>query len=284
MTPLTELNLETAVPANLAEWLGGYFDGGAHDVGAHALVLFPQADITFGQGAPRSPLAGDDDTGPGLEIRVVRLNVTRGLVNGQWPCDTVLYTGKLAEDRVLFQFQVRAKRGGARQSALLAAQASQLLHAILNSPATRWAVAQPGITHLSARLPEEVPQTDFALRLVHCTARLTYAIRLGTVGANPVLVDGAGQTYRLRVVDDAGAPQLELVTEAAAPSEVVTLVDAQGNSYALTAQAEGPQLELTATAAPGAQQATLTDAAGNQYRVRLVNESGAPQLELTATT
>jgi len=280
MTPLTELNLETAVPANLAEWLGSYFDGSGHAVGANPVVLFPRADLAFGQGAPRRPLAdGDDgtaDAGTGLEIRVVRLNVIRGGGGGQWPCDTILFSGRYVEDVVLFQFQIRAKRGGAGESELLAAQAADLVHAITNNPACRWVLAQHGITHLRSKPAEVVPSTDYALRLVYVTASLSYAVQFGLSVDNPVLTDAYDNRYRLGIADG----QLTLSTTGAVAGTVV-LTDAGGNNYELSIVGT-PQIAPVTTAAPGAEYLSLKDATGTTYRVRIITVAGVPILTAEA--
>ncbi len=204
MTELNELNLETAVPANLDEWLRGFFDGARHHVGGRPNVLFPRADISFGQGKPATPLAGNDDSAPGVEIRCVTLNVVK---HGASQCayDAPTWSGKLAEDVVLFQFQVRAKQSGTGESQLRTAQVSQLLHAVLNNPLAREPIARAGITHLQARKPEILPQTDYALRLVYCTARLSYPIYTNSLpddGSVLTLTDENGN----QITDENGNP------------------------------------------------------------------------------
>src|SRR5262245_185640 len=61
MTPITELTLETAPKALWKEFLAAHFDGGPHDVGAHAGVVFPKANLTFGQSRSKQSLSANDN-------------------------------------------------------------------------------------------------------------------------------------------------------------------------------------------------------------------------------
>ena len=120
MTPLTELTLETAPKALWREFLGGYFDGGPHDVGAHPGVFFPRATLAFGQGPVEQPLTAEDRGGGALasaEIRVVCLPRRETVTANSNVLDGL---GLLATDYVTFQFQIRAQRPRGPDAQLLA--------------------------------------------------------------------------------------------------------------------------------------------------------------------
>ena len=141
MIPLTELTLETAPKALWREFLGGYFDGGPHDVGAHPGVFFPRATLAFGQGPVEQPLTAEDRGGGALasaEIRVVCLPRRETVTANSNVLDGL---GLLATDYVTFQFQIRAQRPRGPDAQLLADTVAQLLKALLTNPATRYALA-----------------------------------------------------------------------------------------------------------------------------------------------
>lgn len=278
MTEVNEINVETAVPANLAEWLLGYFDGGRHHLGGRANVLFPAADVAFGQGRPRQPLSAAAE-GPGLEIRCVTLNAGNAPAK-QWAYDARDWSGKLAEDALLLQFQVRARLGSAPESQLLTAQAAQLLHALLNNATAKEPLIRAGVAQLQAWKPEVVPSTDYALRLVHCRARLIYAIWLLHPDETPVLHDADGNRYTLRVVTSAeGVPQLEL-SAPITPADNLVLVDETGAAFRVNVatDAGAAQMDLAPTDAPGQQSLTLRAPDGHPYVIRVTRAAGVPQL------
>lgn len=180
MTPLTELTLETAPKALWREFLGGYFDGGPHDVGAHPGVFFPRATLAFGQGPVEQPLTAEDRGGGALasaEIRVVCLPRRETVTANSNVLDGL---GLLATDYVTFQFQIRAQRPRGPDAQLLADTVAQLLKALLTNPATRYALAAAGITHLEPLKPLAVTSGEWAVRLLSCPAQLQYPIRFGT--------------------------------------------------------------------------------------------------------
>src|SRR5688572_18965351 len=67
MIPITELTLESAPKALFREFLAAYFDGAAHDVGAHPSLTFPRTNLAFGQSAPAQPLNAADNPSQALQ-------------------------------------------------------------------------------------------------------------------------------------------------------------------------------------------------------------------------
>lgn len=191
---VTELTTESGTFKLLNEWLAQWFDGHAHPVGVNAPVIFPKANLAFNQGAPVQPLhqpGSDTDA----EIRVVMHSRTENAAAN----DTILYQGKLVTDYVVFNIWISAKRPGIGQSELLAQTIAERLKAILSNPDCRYDLAVKGISHLQLQgPPTPVPSTDYAKRLVSCTAQLTYAVQysadaLITVD-DPNLIAGATHT------------------------------------------------------------------------------------------
>jgi len=164
----------------LNEWLRSWFDGGLHVVGNNPPMLFPKANLAYGQGPAVQPLhtfVGDADA----EIRTVVLP----RMEVQESNDTVLYSGKLVTSYVLFNFWVSAKEPGAGRSELIAQRIGQCLKAVLTNPASRYALAEKGITHLQAHAPQWLQNTDYAKRLVSCGATIQYPVLFGDVVVDP---------------------------------------------------------------------------------------------------
>jgi hypothetical protein len=189
MIPITELTLETAPPALWREWLAAYFNGAAHDVGGHVGVLFPRADLAFGQGEPAQPL--DHAANPGkpvqasAEIRVICLPRTSART---WNSAATEGEHLLATDTVMFQFQVRASQARRANGQYLAANIAQLLYALLGNPDTRLPLARNGITHLQPNKPMVIESKEWAFRLLNCPAQLQFPIRLGGAPASAAIV------------------------------------------------------------------------------------------------
>ncbi len=179
MIPITELTLETAPPAIWREFLASYFDGATHDVGPHVGIVFPKANIAFGQSAPVQPL--DRAANPqqavqtSAEIRVLCLPRSSAQT---WNSEATVGEHLLATDSVMFQFQIRASKSRSVDGQYLAGRISELLHALLANPVTRFPLARNGITHLLPNKPQVIESTDYALRLLNATARLQYSVLL----------------------------------------------------------------------------------------------------------
>lgn len=174
---ITELSTETAVFTILNEWLRLWFDGNAHSVGNNPPVVFPLVNIAFGQSPAQQPLHKTHDA----EIRCVvfpRSELSEDL-------DTVLFSGKLATDFVLFNFWVSAKAPGTGQSEVLAKNIGELLKAILSNPDARYPLAEKGIVNMQAKSPEWLRSSDYAKRLIAVIAQLQYPILYGPQTVTP---------------------------------------------------------------------------------------------------
>lgn len=196
MTPITQLTVESAPKALWREFLESYFDGAAHDVGAHAAVVFPKAGIAFGQSPARQPLdAADNPAQPvqtSAEIRVLCLPRSSAAT---WNSSADAPEHQLATDAVTFQFQVRVVKPRPQDAEALADRLSELLHALLIHPDTRYPLARHGITHLQPNKPVTIESGDWHLRLVHCAAQLQYPVLLsGTTPAAAVVTTLAWQS------------------------------------------------------------------------------------------
>lgn len=192
---VTELTVESAPLLLLHEWLSYYFDGNAHPVGSNPanLSTFPKVRVRFGlnQPPPSQPLAEDKEAVDQVDAWLLVVLLPRA--SQTHDSDTVLASGKLATDHVLFNFWIFAKQAGVGQSEYLAQTIAQLLRALLANPEERYPLAEKGVTHLQPQLPQWLTNTDYARRLVPCAAQLQYAIEFGGTPPLPP-VDGEVST------------------------------------------------------------------------------------------
>lgn len=171
---ITELTTESAPFAILNEWLRLWFDGHPHAVGNQAPVLFPKANIAFGQSPAVQPLY-DFQAGVDAEIRCVifpRSELADDL-------DTILFSGKLATANVLLHFWIAAQHPGTGQSEHAAQTIAQLLKAICTNPDAKYPLAQKGILSLQPKPVEWLRSTDYAKRLLAVVGQLQYPILFG---------------------------------------------------------------------------------------------------------
>ena len=163
---LTQLTVASGVPTLLDEWLGLWFDGGTHQLGAEPACLWPAVTRRFGQSqVAAQPLNSV------VEMRMV----ISPRAEARAVVDTALYQGRLITDYVMFNFWIRAKTPG--QAQLAAQTVAQLLHGLLTHPSTRAALAEKGIAHLQPQGPASVmPSVDYAERLLICAAQLQYPV------------------------------------------------------------------------------------------------------------
>jgi hypothetical protein len=172
---LSELGTESDLIDLVNEWLALWFDGRRHAVGTNDPVLFPKVARKFGQSAASQPMRDASSTNDEVEIRLVvlpRMEVKNSN-------DSVLATGKLVTQYVLFNFWVKASKPGENQSSELAQRTAQLLKAILDNPDSNYALAEKGIRHLHGNMPQSPTSDKWAERLVTCSAQLVYAIKFG---------------------------------------------------------------------------------------------------------
>jgi len=162
---ITELTIESATKALLAEWLGDWFDGEEHDIFTGVTTAtFPEADVSFDQ----SPIASQDIEG--TEIRVI--------VDAGAHKPYLSETGMEVESYVSIDFWVRSRQTntGAGNSNYLADRVSQLLFALLQNPLSRTDLAQKGIMNMRPQKPKTFQDANYALRLVRCKAQLQYSV------------------------------------------------------------------------------------------------------------
>lgn len=156
------------------EWLSLYFDGGAHVVQGVS-TTFPdarygadaahqrQSAIVFEDMPAAQPLK---EAGDGFEIRLVpQTRLERpGRKHGT----------HLVNALMSLHFWVSAKKPGDGESIKLAREVADKLHALLADPACRLVLAEKGITHLQPSAPVSTSSTDYAKRLVTCTASVQW--------------------------------------------------------------------------------------------------------------
>lgn len=166
-----------------AEWLGQYFDGNNHAVGATAAVAFPKAQLAFqqsavlaqaqeGAGATPGPLSG-------LAITLVwseggaKPRLGFDLLDGPAPGGAPARQ-EMAYAPVHWNFWVRASGTSARK---LGKQGSDALYAVLANKAETRSLAQAGIMKVRPLPPRAVQDADYgAVRLVCVSAELRYPV------------------------------------------------------------------------------------------------------------
>jgi hypothetical protein len=186
MTPLTN----NAVDANAVEdtvlhlwqeFLGRYFDGETHDVGAVADVRFPLAELHFQQSAVSQPL--DKSPAPGLAITMVwsegdrrRWTAWEGVstpANDQTPDNPTGTRQEICYERVAWNLWVRATGTNGR---MLGKSGSDRLFGLISNRGETHALGQKGICRLKASAPRVIQETNYVLRVVTCAGTLRYPI------------------------------------------------------------------------------------------------------------
>ena len=166
---VTEFTVESAPLALLNEWLAKWFDGNKHTAGGVEME-FPKVNRAFNEGAPVQPLH-QFEGGADAEIRV--LQHPRG--------DNVMSEDagrNLVTSLVMYHFWVRAKVPGEGKSEWLAQRVAELLRGLLGNPSARIELAEKGVAHLLPQgAPSAIPSTEYAMRLVSCSARVQYVVR-----------------------------------------------------------------------------------------------------------
>lgn len=163
---VTSLTVESA-PQNLwLEFLGGYFDGGVHDVRGSGLA-FPAAKIGFDVADLNGPLDG---------VALVIVNETGR--SQQYLNSGPDHQGKMVHDPVTWCFYIKAKaaQGGAGNSNYLCRQTADLLHAVLVDQGLTQPLSQKGLQNLECRKPQVVVSEDFFVRLMRVNGQLHYEV------------------------------------------------------------------------------------------------------------
>jgi hypothetical protein len=181
---VSEFRLETTVWDLFEEFLSGYFDGAAHDIGPTLDLPFPRATLRFQQSRQPQPLKGISISGSWDRT-------------GQWKRDWEAFDGarqQVATGNCLWRFWVRAEvvdkgAGNSRQQCM---EAAELLYGLLSNSAATVTLAAKGIQHLRTGNPELVSYnsggpsnsdgTDYVLRVVQVSGRVRYAVMSQAAG------------------------------------------------------------------------------------------------------
>ena len=182
---ISELAVESSALALLNEFLKGYFDGGAHVVGARSTATtFPLAQLRFQQSRLPQPLKG-------LGISVVTMGKGKPVVRWETVDGKRSQIGTLAV-RYFFYIRHRAPNEGAGSSEKLVMTAGELLYGLLRNSKATQPLSQKGVLHLRPSAPElaskgdagtggvtapDNPDNDFDMRVVMCQAQLRYEIK-----------------------------------------------------------------------------------------------------------
>lgn len=171
---VNELNTITGVARLWNEWLKGWFDGAAHDIGGNVGVPFPKAEIhTTDQGPATQPMGAPEAlpaAGTHAEIRLVRLSRPSGLLD-------LGGDDFLGQNGELLQFWVYARCAGQGESVALRDKVGELLYAVLNNPTSRYPLAQKGITHLAPTRPQPIATAAMAVSLVSCSCTVQFMVK-----------------------------------------------------------------------------------------------------------
>ena len=151
------------------EFLAGYFDGQAHDVGATDGGVFPRVELAFQQSTLAQPL--DGAPAPGLAITVVWSETLRKRTS-RWE-NIGGARQELVQEAVAFNFWVRATGPNARRDGKTVADR---LYGLLNNSYETLALAQKGLRGVDALTPRAIQDGDYCLRLVTVTGRLRFPV------------------------------------------------------------------------------------------------------------
>ena len=158
----------------LHEWLLGWFDGEAHDVGRHEDVEFPAltaARIRFNQGE----IAGNASVPiEGADLQIALLNGRHRKYQVASAPTGGSVSGQQRHDEVVLQFNLRVRAGTLPESNLLADRIADALHLLLITPPAHADLQHCGLRHLSSRGHVALNDEKFARRQLLCSARLTY--------------------------------------------------------------------------------------------------------------
>ena len=169
---ITEERVLQAAKTLLKEWLTSWFDGASHALGTVTPnptfpALTGTGQVQFDQSAETQPLDG-------LSARIV---VHRGRERTHWFTASESTDSWLVSADVLVDFYVRCKDAkGMPESNRRVNEAADLLKAILSNPVARVTLAEKGVTHARAQLPQTLVSEHYAVRLVVCSAQLQYQV------------------------------------------------------------------------------------------------------------
>ncbi len=180
---ISEAAIEGSTLAVLNEWLGSFFDGNEHQIGFGPTATFPKSDLRFQEGVHPQPL------GALIGIRIVWVTATEPrlrweVVDGPNLGLAPASRQQVAKHPVTWMFWVRAESATREASQKAAADAAQLLFAILNNSAASGPMTACGIHHLRTEQPQMggvgggAKQEDpfYALRFLKARATLRYPV------------------------------------------------------------------------------------------------------------
>lgn len=174
MSPLqkpavNELAVVTSTLDLWCEFLGLYFNGQPHAVGANDPVIFPKAELLFQQSPITQPSEKTNNLDT-LSIGLVWNDPTKKWVAWE-TVDNV--TQQIAQSLVSINFWVRAAGSQAKAQGKLAADR---LHGLFNNAAETRLLGRKGILRVSAMEPRIVSSDVFTLYLVIARMQLRYPI------------------------------------------------------------------------------------------------------------
>jgi hypothetical protein len=163
-----ELKLQETCLALMQEFLSGYFDGNAHDVGGNAAVVFPSVELRFQQAAHSQPLNG-------VGISLVWVAASR-----KWRCWDLVDGARqhMIYAKCNWTFWVRAagQATGKGNADKQVTTASDLLVGLLENAAAVKPLAQKGIRRPRPGTPQAVQDTNYSLRMIPCGVTLRYPV------------------------------------------------------------------------------------------------------------
>jgi hypothetical protein len=165
---ITELTVEKATLNLIAEFLGQFFDGNTHVVGANTTTVFPKATLKFQQShqPQEGAVLGITTVWNAPSDKVLRWEVVSGARQ------------QMAYAKTLLNFWVRCElmanaKGNAREQCR---DAAQLLSALMgNSGATR-TLHGKGIHRIRSGTPQAVADAGYSLRLVPVRVTLRWPV------------------------------------------------------------------------------------------------------------
>lgn len=161
---VTYLTLDEAPQKLWWEWLGGYFDGGMHEVGPSGTgaVAFPQASLSFEQAAIPQPLDGPN------------ILVTQETIDSQ---PFLTESGKNCIDTMRWDFYIRAASSQLGKAEVDCRTTSQCLKALLRNDYALLPLTRKGLYDIAWHEAKLVQDPLYQLRRIRVTGRLNYSLQ-----------------------------------------------------------------------------------------------------------
>lgn len=170
-SPVDFASIEQTVNALFYEWLTGYFDGAAHDVGGRSAVLFPTATVHFQEADPPRPQ---------LHPAIHWLWPAAGRQKTAWE-PTSNGPDRVTAIRQSWVVFVKAAGGNLPEMSYLARSVSDRLHLICNSRDAISDLSAKGLFVWRADLPVSVRQSGevqgaYAIRRINVHGTIRCAV------------------------------------------------------------------------------------------------------------